>query len=66
MMKNQIFDLENGGLTYTQVNTIISWSNTKFSEQTNCIVNSKENDKFDLGVKGLNWMEILSSWLVSG
>ena len=37
MMKNPIFDLENGGLTYTQVNTIISWSNTKFSEQTEVV-----------------------------
>ena len=33
---------------------IISWSNTKFSEQyMNCMVDSKENYKFDLGVKGL-------------
>ena len=34
---------------------IISWSNTKFSELTlkNCMVDSKENYKFDLRVKGL-------------
>ena len=34
---------------------IISWSNTKFSElkNKNCIVESKENYKFYLGVKGL-------------
>ena len=33
---------------------IISWSNTKFSELTlqECMVDSKENNKFDLGVKG--------------
>ena len=35
---------------------IISWYNTKFSELTlqECMVDSKENNKFDLGVKGLN------------
>ena len=35
---------------------MISWSRTKFSELTykNCIVNSKENYKFDLGVKELS------------
>ena len=35
---------------------IISWSNTKFSELTlykNCMLDSKENYKFDVGVKGL-------------
>ena len=32
---------------------IINWSNAKFSELTYCIVNSKKNYKFDLGVKGL-------------
>ena len=35
---------------------IISWSNTKFSELTlykNWMVDSKENYKFDLGVRGL-------------
>ena len=33
---------------------IISWYNTKFSELTlqECMVDSKENNKFDLGVKG--------------
>ena len=31
---------------------IISWSNTKFSDK-NCMVDSKENYKFDLGVKVL-------------
>ena len=35
---------------------MISWSNTKFSELTlykNCMVDCKENYKFDLGVRGL-------------
>ena len=37
---------------------IISRSNAKFSECNckSCIVDSKEKDKFDLGVKGLNFM----------
>ena len=36
---------------------IISQSNAKFSECNckNCIVDSKEKDKFDLGVKGLKF-----------
>ena len=36
---------------------IISQSNAKFSECDckNCIVDSKEKDKFDLGVKGLKF-----------
>ena len=36
---------------------IISRSNAKFSECNckNCIVDSKEKDKFDLGVKGLKF-----------
>ena len=38
---------------------IISWSNTKFSEQyKNCIVDSKENYKFDLGVKRLSTLTL--------
>ena len=38
---------------------IISWSNTKFSEQyKNCIVDSKENYKFDLRVKGLSTLTL--------
>ena len=34
---------------------IISWSNIKFSKLTlkNCMVDRKENYKFDLGAKGL-------------
>ena len=33
---------------------IIGWSNTVFSEHyRNCMVDSKENNIFDLGVKGL-------------
>ena len=35
---------------------IISWSNTEFSElmyPNNCMVDTKVNYKFDLGVKGL-------------
>ena len=34
----------------------MSWFNSKFSELTSqeCMVDSKENYKFDLGVKGLN------------
>ena len=49
---------------------IISWSNTKFSELTIRIVDSKENYKFDLGVKGLKCFGDLSPslflrrWLV--
>ena len=36
---------------------IISWSNTKFSEQyVNCMVDSKENYKFDLGVRQIDSM----------
>ena len=36
---------------------IISWSNTKFSEQyMNCMVDSKENYKFDLGVRQIDSM----------
>ena len=35
---------------------IISWSNSKFSELTlqECVVQSEENEKFDLGIKGLS------------
>ena len=32
---------------------IIGWSNTKFSEHKNCMVDSKEKYKFNQGVKGL-------------
>ena len=36
---------------------IISWSNAKFSEQyMNCMVDSKENYKFDLGVRQIDSM----------
>ena len=40
---------------------IISRSNAKFSECNckNCIVDSKEKDKFDLGVKGLKFVTFL-------
>ena len=54
---------------------IINWSNAKFSELTYCIVNSKKNYKFDLGVKGLRdskgfwaiqftWKHFVSFWAV--
>ena len=38
---------------------IIAWSNTKFSKlqhYKNCMVDSKENGKFDLGVKGIKML----------
>ena len=41
----------------TNINLEITrWSNTTFSKLTfkNCMVDSKENYKFDLGVKGLS------------
>ena len=47
---------------------IVSWSNNKFFEKRykNCMVDSKENYKFGLGVKGLRSCIVISINLLHG